>query len=148
MNETQFVLIFFLFVILISWIIISHFFKIPFLAKKEDTPQGYYKRLKERKEALMKKLEQTLSEIDQEKGDYHNDWNTVEIWKRHIKRDLPEYDDNSIMDDEIYRLLIETLDVGLADIKAGKNPYDSEHLLYEFAPGVEKSEPDKKIREI
>ena len=112
---------------------------------KGSLPREFsYAEFEEKRAKLLVKLDETLKAIDKEKGHYYgSDWDIVELWKQHAKRDIPSYGYDN-MDEEIYRLLIETLDVGLADIRAGKNPYDSEHLLYEFAPKPEEENDEEK----
>jgi len=132
MSDVMILLLFFPAAIGVFWLVISYIFKIPFLSQDNS---GTYKQFEERKSKLMAKLDETLAAIDNEKKYYYNrDWDIVETWKKHAQRDIPSYGTDEILDDAVYEALIETLDVGLADIRAGKNPYDSEYLFYEFAP--------------
>ena len=147
MDEIRFTAIFFLIIILIAWVIISRFFKISFFAKKDDTPHGYYKKMKERKEKLIEKLNKTLEEIDREKGDYRGDWNMVETWKKQARLSLTAYSSNEMLD-EVYEILNELLEAGLRDVKEGKNPYDSDYLRLKDLKHLEKSKTDKKVREL
>lgn len=142
MSDSMMLLLFFIAIIFLFWLIISCIFKIPFLSKGDN---GTHKQFEEKRAKLLAKLDETLKAIDEEKKYYYNrNWDIVETWKRHARRDIPSYGINEILDDAVYEALIETLDVGLADIRAGKNPYDSEHLLYEFAPKPEETEGDEE----